>query len=47
MEIINDKNAIVVLNKIDLDVNSVTKETTETLNKPIIVKISALEKYRH
>lgn len=42
MEIINDKNAIVVLNKIDLDVNNVTKETIEALNKPI-VKISALE----
>ena len=43
LEIIKDKNAIIVLNKIDLSVNKTTEEKIKSLNKDI-VKISALER---
>ena len=43
LEIIKDKNAIIVLNKIDLLVNGTTEEKIKSLNKDI-VKISALER---
>ena len=43
LEIIKDKNAIIVLNKIDLPVNKTTEEKIKSLNKDI-VKISALER---
>ena len=43
LEIIKDKNAIIVLNKIDLSVNKTIEEKIKSLNKDI-VKISALER---
>lgn len=43
IELIKDKNAIIVLNKIDLCVNKTTEEKIYTLNKDI-VRISALER---
>lgn len=43
LDIIKDKNAIIVLNKIDLSVNKTTEERIKSLNKDI-VKISALER---
>ena len=43
LDIIKDKNAIIVLNKIDLSVNKTTEEKIKSLNKDI-VKISALER---
>ncbi len=43
IELIKDKNAIIVLNKIDLSVNKTTEEKIYSLNKDI-VRISALER---
>ena len=43
LDIIKDKNAIIILNKIDLTVNKTTEERIKSLNKDI-VKISALER---
>ena len=43
LDIIKDKNAIIVLNKIDLSVNKTTEEKIKSINKDI-VKISALER---
>ena len=43
IDIIKNKNAIIVLNKIDLEINEITVETIEKLHNSI-VKISALEK---
>ena len=43
IELIKDKNAIIVLNKIDLSVNKTTEEKIYSINKDI-VRISALER---
>lgn len=43
LDIIKDKNAIIILNKIDLTVNKTTEEKINSFNKDI-VKISALER---
>lgn len=43
IDIIKDKNVIVILNKMDLEVNKETVSVIESLNK-CVIKISALEK---